>query len=36
VHMPELEYQFAYPAVLGVMGAIAVTMVIVFKFYRWF
>jgi magnesium transporter len=36
VHMPELEHQFAYPIVLGVMGAIAVTMVIVFKFYRWF
>ena len=36
VHMPELEYQLAYPVVLGVMGAIAVTMAIIFKIHRWF
>jgi len=35
-YMPELQSQFGYPIVLGIMGAIAITMIIVFKFYRWF
>ena len=34
--MPELGYVFAYPIVLGVMGFIAVVMIIVFKKHRWF
>ncbi|MCL2267105.1 MAG: magnesium/cobalt transporter CorA [Treponema sp.] len=34
--MPELYYEMAYPIVLGVMGFIAVVMIIVFKKQRWF
>jgi len=34
--MPELRYQFGYPIVLGVMGLSGITMVIIFKIYRWF
>ena len=34
--MPELGYTLAYPAVLGAMGLIAITMIIVFKIHRWF
>ena len=34
--MPELEYALAYPIVLGSMGFIALTMVIIFKIHRWF
>ena len=34
--MPELEYALAYPMVLGGMGFIALTMVVIFKIHRWF
>ena len=34
--MPELEYAIAYPMVLGSMGLIALTMIIIFKIHRWF
>ena len=34
--MPELGYTMAYPVVLGTMGLIAMTMVVVFKIHRWF
>ena len=36
VHMPELMYPWAYPAVLGVCLAIAVICIIVFKKKKWF
>ncbi|MFW5683977.1 MAG: magnesium/cobalt transporter CorA [Spirochaetota bacterium] len=35
-HMPELGQRWAYPAVLAVMGLIAIAMVIYFKRRRWF
>ena len=34
--MPELTYTLAYPIVLGIMGFIAFTMIVVFKVHRWF
>jgi Mg2+ and Co2+ transporter CorA len=34
--MPELEYELAYPLVLGVMGLIALVMIAIFKTHRWF
>ena len=34
--MPELGYKLAYPVVLGSMGLIALTMIVFFKFRRWF
>jgi len=34
--MPELEYQYAYPIVLGGMGIVAAAMIIIFKIRRWF
>jgi len=35
-YMPELRYELAYFIVLGVMGLIAVVMLILFKIHRWF
>lgn len=35
-HMPELAMPWAYPAVLGVMAAVALTMMVYFKRKRWF
>lgn len=35
-HMPELDQRWAYPAVWGLMGAIAVGMVVFFRKKRWF
>jgi magnesium transporter len=35
-YMPELEYELAYPLVLGVMGLIALVMIAIFKTHRWF
>jgi len=35
-YMPELGQVWGYPAVLGGMGLIAITMIITFKFKRWF
>jgi len=35
-HMPELEQAWAYPASLGLMGAIAIGMVVFFKRKKWF
>jgi len=34
--MPELEYPYAYPIVLGGMGIVAVIMIIIFKIRKWF
>jgi magnesium transporter len=34
--MPELYMRLAYPAVLGIMGAISLGMVIYFKRKKWF
>ena len=34
--MPELQYRFAYPVVLGGMGIIAAMMIIIFKIRHWF
>ena len=34
--MPELEFEYGYPVVLGGMGLIALTMIIIFKTSRWF
>ena len=34
--MPELKYTLAYPIVLGGMGFIALSMVVIFKIHRWF
>jgi len=34
-HMPELKYQWAYPAALGVMALVAVVMIIFFRRKRW-
>ncbi|MCF7948768.1 MAG: magnesium/cobalt transporter CorA [Spirochaetia bacterium] len=34
-HMPELAYPWAYPAVLGVMGIVAVVMLFFFKYKKW-
>jgi len=34
--MPELRYQPAYFIVLGIMGLIAIVMLILFKIYHWF
>jgi magnesium transporter len=34
--MPELEYEHAYPIVLGGMGVIATSMIVFFKIRRWF
>ena len=34
--MPELSHSWGYPAVLGFMGFIALSMVIFFKIRRWF
>jgi magnesium transporter len=35
-YMPELEYQYGYPIILGCMGLILLGMVIYFKKRRWF
>jgi magnesium transporter len=35
-HMPELGHPFAYPIVLGSIGLIAITMLLIFKIRRWF
>jgi magnesium transporter len=35
-HMPELDYAWAYPAVLMLMGAIAALMLLYFKRKKWF
>jgi len=35
-YMPELAQKWGYPAVLCGMGLIAITMIITFKFKRWF
>ena len=34
--MPELTYKWGYPAVLCFMGLTAITMILIFKFKRWF
>jgi magnesium transporter len=34
--MPELAYQYGYPIILGVMGIIALVMVLIFRKHRWF
>jgi magnesium transporter len=34
-HMPELRWPYGYGLVLGVMGALAVGMVIWFRRKRW-
>jgi len=34
--MPELSHPFGYPVVLGFMGAVALTMIILFKTRKWF
>jgi magnesium transporter len=34
--MPELRQSWGYPAVLGGMGFIAISMIIIFKIRRWF
>jgi magnesium transporter len=34
--MPELRYQWGYPAVLSGMVIIAISMIMIFKFRRWF
>lgn len=34
-HMPELQWQNGYFGVLGVMGLIAVGLLILFRRYRW-
>ncbi|GHV51123.1 magnesium transport protein CorA [Spirochaetia bacterium] len=34
-HMPELEYPYAYPIVMGVMALVAIGMIIFFKRRRW-
>jgi magnesium transporter len=34
--MPELRYESAYFIVLGIMGLIAIVMLILFKIYHWF
>ncbi|MBP7096139.1 MAG: magnesium/cobalt transporter CorA [Spirochaetia bacterium] len=36
VHMPELDERWAYPAVWGLMAAIAIGMLVFFKRKRWF
>jgi magnesium transporter len=35
-YMPELTKEWGYPVVLGIMGLIAMTMILTFKFKRWF
>jgi magnesium transporter len=35
-HMPELEYRYAYPIVWGIMGLVALVMIIFFKRRKWF
>jgi magnesium transporter len=34
-YMPELRWKWGYPAVLAVMGVIAVIMVIYFRKKKW-
>jgi magnesium transporter len=34
--MPELNHPWGYPIVLGIMGAVALSMVILFKTRKWF
>jgi magnesium transporter len=34
-HMPELEWRYGYPAVLGIMVAIVAVMLLVFKRRKW-
>ena len=36
VHMPELEYEIAYPIVLCFMVMVALTMIVIFKIRHWF
>jgi len=35
-YMPELRHAMGYPIVLGGMGLIALMMIAIFKFHRWF
>lgn len=35
-HMPELQWQYGYPVVIGVMVLVAVGMVVYFKRRKWF
>ena len=35
-NMPELKMVFGYPVVLGGMGIIAATMIVIFRIHRWF
>jgi len=34
--MPELRWEYGYPVILGVMGGIAILMILLFKRKRWF
>jgi magnesium transporter len=34
-HMPELEWHWGYPAVMLVMGVVAIMMVVYFRRKRW-
>jgi magnesium transporter len=36
LNMPELSWAFGYPAVLGLMGLLALVIVIYFKRKKWF
>jgi magnesium transporter len=35
-YMPETNYIFGYPIVLGFMVIIATVMIVIFKIYHWF
>jgi magnesium transporter len=35
-HMPELQWAWAYPALLGLMFALALSMLAFFKWKKWF
>jgi magnesium transporter len=34
-HMPELDWRWSYPLVLGIMAAIGVGMLVYFRRKRW-
>jgi magnesium transporter len=34
-HMPELQWQWGYPLILGVMGTVGVTMLVTFRRRKW-
>jgi magnesium transporter len=34
-HMPELDYPYAYPIVMGIMALVAIGMIIFFKRRHW-